>query len=109
MIVFRDDDLIGYYDEFNPNPNEEDYLNQSEKDFISLSNLLDSEIELSEITLNSNLFTFCNVYNSNGQFITSFNLTQGVNTFDISYFASGVYIVQIPYSQGVVVRKLIKN
>ncbi len=49
------------------------------------------------------------LYNSNGALIKNLKIEQGVNTYNISGFKSGVYFIQIPQKEGMVVRKLIKN
>ncbi|RXP45564.1 T9SS C-terminal target domain-containing protein, partial [Lutibacter sp. HS1-25] len=60
------------------------------------------------IEINSSLFTYCNIYSSNGQFIGKFDLNPGKNTFNTNGFASGLYLIQIPYSQGVIVKRMVK-
>jgi hypothetical protein len=60
------------------------------------------------IEINSTLYTYGNIYNTNGQFFQKIELNEGINTFNISHYAAGVYLIQIPYSQGVIVKRLIK-
>ena len=48
------------------------------------------------------------LYNNNGQFITSIELSKGVNTVNISHFMPGVYILQIIGSQNPITKRIIK-
>ena len=52
---------------------------------------------------------FGKLYNLNGELVRNLIVQQGINTYNISELKSGIYFIQVPQKEGVVVRKLVKN
>ncbi len=53
--------------------------------------------------------TFGKLYDLNGKLVKNLIVQQGINTYNISELKSGVYFIQVPQKEGLVVRKLVKN
>jgi hypothetical protein len=53
--------------------------------------------------------TFCFLYNAEGQLIKTYSLDKGENILNISTFSRGLYLLQIPYSEGVYTQRLFKK
>ena len=77
----------------------------SNTDAIVYPSIVQEELNLK---INNDLLNICHIYNSNGQFIKTLYLTKGVNTFNLSNLAPGVYILQMTGNQGSIVKKIIK-
>ena len=53
--------------------------------------------------------TFVKLLDSTGRLIKTFTLENGTNTYNISELESGVYFIQIPQKEGMMVEKLVKK
>ena len=48
-----------------------------------------------------------NIFNFNGQYLKSYKLQKGTNTFNISQYSKGVYIVKLLSKEGIKTSKLV--
>ena len=66
-------------------------------------------IEIFNIETQNPEISFGKLYNLNGELVKYLTIQQGINTYNISELKSGVYFIQIPQKEGMVVKKLVKN
>jgi hypothetical protein len=60
------------------------------------------------IEINDRSVTSCQLYNANGQMITTLNLGGSINTYNISNLRAGFYFIKIPTQNGIITQKMIK-
>src|SRR5690606_37296979 len=65
--------------------------------------------ETSTIETQNPEITSGKLYNSTGVFVKTLPIEQGINTYHIAELKSGIYFIELPQKESVVVKKLVKN
>ena len=61
------------------------------------------------LEISENAASQCQIYNSNGQLISTYLLKQGNNTINVSNLIAGLYIIKIQTQKETITSKLIKQ